>query len=193
MADDLHALLHVPGVPSPYVLVAHSFGPLISRLYASTYPDEVAGLVLIDGLHEDAEARFKEVVPLDLQERWIEDFWGDNPEGIALEESFTQVRNSGPLSTVPLIVIVHGDVHLDPYLYPSTWPVEVIDALDLIWTELVATQATLVPGGRLVVAEKSGHVIMEAQPALVIDAVRQVVEATRDPGRWATPQASPVA
>jgi pimeloyl-ACP methyl ester carboxylesterase len=47
-AADLHALLRAAKQPGPYVLVAHSWGALIGRLYASTYPDEVSGLVLLD-------------------------------------------------------------------------------------------------------------------------------------------------
>ena len=50
---DLHALLTAAEVKPPYVLVGHSFGALYVRLYAATYPDEVAGLVLVDPWHED--------------------------------------------------------------------------------------------------------------------------------------------
>lgn len=45
---DLHALLAAAHVPGPYLLVAHSWGGMIGRLYPSVYPDEVAGLVLVD-------------------------------------------------------------------------------------------------------------------------------------------------
>ena len=47
-AEELHALLHNGGVSGPYVLVGHSFGGFTARLFAAKYPDEVAGLVLID-------------------------------------------------------------------------------------------------------------------------------------------------
>ena len=55
---DLHALLTAAGEVGPYVLVGHSYGGLIVRLYASTYPKDVSGLVLVDALSErlqDAE------------------------------------------------------------------------------------------------------------------------------------------
>jgi pimeloyl-ACP methyl ester carboxylesterase len=48
IATDLHTLLNRAHVPGPYVLAGHSFGGLYVRTYAATYPDEVAGLVLID-------------------------------------------------------------------------------------------------------------------------------------------------
>ncbi len=48
IATDLHALLDRAHVPGPYVLAGHSFGGLYVRTYAAQYPDEVAGLVLVD-------------------------------------------------------------------------------------------------------------------------------------------------
>src|SRR4029077_16048804 len=53
VVTDLHALLHTAGVPSPFVLVGHSFGGLVVRLYASAYSDEVVGLVLVDAAQEE--------------------------------------------------------------------------------------------------------------------------------------------
>jgi pimeloyl-ACP methyl ester carboxylesterase len=53
LVEHLHALLAQSGVPAPYVLVGHSFGGLLVRLYATSYPQEVAGLVLVDSTHED--------------------------------------------------------------------------------------------------------------------------------------------
>jgi pimeloyl-ACP methyl ester carboxylesterase len=47
-AADLHALLTRGDVPAPYVLVAHSFGGPLVRLFASAYPGLVAGMVLVD-------------------------------------------------------------------------------------------------------------------------------------------------
>src|SRR5918998_262685 len=49
---ELHALLEAAEVPRPYVLAGHSMGGFFARLYASTHPDEVAGLVLVDAYSE---------------------------------------------------------------------------------------------------------------------------------------------
>jgi len=52
-ARDLHALLQAAGIPPPYVLVAESSAALDARVYAGFYPDGVAGLVMVNGIHPD--------------------------------------------------------------------------------------------------------------------------------------------
>ena len=52
LVSDLHALLQTAHVAGPYVFAAHSFGGIFARLYASTYPKEVVGMVLVDALSE---------------------------------------------------------------------------------------------------------------------------------------------
>ena len=53
IATDLHTLLDRAHVPGPYVLAGHSFGGLYVRTYAAAYPEEVAGLVLVDSTAAD--------------------------------------------------------------------------------------------------------------------------------------------
>ncbi len=52
-ASELHTLLKAARVEAPYVLVGHSIGGLIARVYAEQYADDVAGMVLVDSTHED--------------------------------------------------------------------------------------------------------------------------------------------
>jgi pimeloyl-ACP methyl ester carboxylesterase len=54
LATDLHALLEGAGVAGPYVLVGHSSGGPYVRVFAAQYPDEVAGMVLLDSQPDDA-------------------------------------------------------------------------------------------------------------------------------------------
>jgi pimeloyl-ACP methyl ester carboxylesterase len=56
VADELRSLLHAAGVPAPYLLVGHSLGGIHARRYAQRFPDEVAGLLLLDPAHEDYPA-----------------------------------------------------------------------------------------------------------------------------------------
>lgn len=52
IASEMRALLRAAKIPPPYVLVGHSFGGITTRYYAAAYPSEVAGLVLVDGTHQ---------------------------------------------------------------------------------------------------------------------------------------------
>lgn len=58
-AYELRALLAAAGVKGPFVLVGHSIGGLIARVYAEQYPAEVAGLVLLDPTHEDTTLMYQ--------------------------------------------------------------------------------------------------------------------------------------
>src|SRR5262245_39082736 len=52
-AFELHTLLRAARIKGPYLLVGHSLGGLITRIYLDQYPPEVAGIVLLDSTHED--------------------------------------------------------------------------------------------------------------------------------------------
>lgn len=52
-AYELHLLLRASKINTPVILVGHSYGGLLAKLYAMTYPEDVAGLIFVDSLHED--------------------------------------------------------------------------------------------------------------------------------------------
>jgi len=54
---ELHTLLINARVQGPYVLVGHSLGGMLVRVYAHNYPDEVVGMVLLDSAHEEQYIR----------------------------------------------------------------------------------------------------------------------------------------
>jgi pimeloyl-ACP methyl ester carboxylesterase len=58
IAEELHEALHAAGVSGPYVLAGHSFGGLPVRAFAALYPEETAGLVLVDASHPDQWERW---------------------------------------------------------------------------------------------------------------------------------------
>jgi pimeloyl-ACP methyl ester carboxylesterase len=57
MVKELHTLLLQADVPKPYVMVGASYGGHPVRLYAKHYPDEVAGIILVDARHEDLNSK----------------------------------------------------------------------------------------------------------------------------------------
>ena len=109
-ASDLHALLGVAKEPTPYVMVGHSYGGLVAKLYARFYPQDVSGLVLIDALTEglrEAETPEQWAIQRVLME-------GDISESVALypdleridpDRSFDQIRVAPQLRPLPLIVL----------------------------------------------------------------------------------------
>jgi pimeloyl-ACP methyl ester carboxylesterase len=179
---DLHTVLRVAHVPGPHVLAGHSNGGLFTLLYASTYPRQVAGLVLIDAVHpatikrrlamlkpilppaEWQAARQRMLTPLP---RLLD------PEQVDMWSSERQTRRAlrhSPILPLPLVAITHGHPEPDtPY----------VELEEPFWQGLQRELAQLVPGGRLVVATESGHDIQHEQPELVLDAVRDVVLAVR--------------
>ena len=184
MVADLHALLSAAAIPGPYVLAGHSFGGLIVRLYAATYPDDVGGMVLIDAAHEEYYDQVQTVLAsaqLAASTPTPDVLTGDPDfERIDIDASTAAMREAAaasPLRPLPLVVLTHGL----PWDWPAGYPVT---ALEGIWGPLQEKLAALVPDSRLAVAEESGHFIPGDQPDLVIEAIQQVVEAVRDPSTW---------
>ncbi len=57
IVKELHALLEAANEKGPYILVGHSFGGFNVRVYSGQYPNDVAGMVLVDASHEDQNER----------------------------------------------------------------------------------------------------------------------------------------
>ena len=180
---DLHALLRVARVPGPYVLAGHSNGGLFAQLYASTYPRQVAGLVLIDavhpGYHQRRLAMLKPLVRPELWQALRQDAMTPqhrllDPERVDIWTSERQTRQAlrrSPLRPMPLVVLAHGR--------PEDPGAPFVDQDERLWRQLQRELAHLVPGGRLVVATNSSHDIQHEQPELVLDAIRDVLSAVR--------------
>ena len=187
---DLHALLVAAKVPGPYVLVGHSFGGLTSRLYATTYPDEVVGLVLVDAAHEDWYQAVRAALSPEQRAEYDRlaaegpPELADDPnhERLDTDASALEMRDAAaasPLRPMPLAVVTHGR----PWDWPAGYPA---NELETTWRTLQERLAGLTPDARLVVAEGSGHFIPGDRPDAIVDAVREVVDAVRDPGSWPT-------
>jgi pimeloyl-ACP methyl ester carboxylesterase len=188
---DLHRLLHAAGIPGPYVLAGHSLGGLFVRLYASIYPREVVGLILVDAYSERLET-------LMTPEQWAAlvrfnvRSGSDKVEPIAgygdLETLgygknnvvMRQVALTTPLGPMPLAVLAHAR----PFDVPKDTEGLSSGALESVLRAANEDLAMLVPNARFFIAKISGHDIHQDQPKLVTEAIRQVVAGVRDPDTW---------
>jgi pimeloyl-ACP methyl ester carboxylesterase len=188
---DLHSLLIAAGETGPYVLVGHSYGGLIVRLYASTYPKDVSGLVLVDALSEglrDAETPQQWAI----QRKLIQN---DDPESLALypaleridvDRSCDQIRAAAALHPMP-IVVLSADHPWGPQVrsmvaagkLSTDVPPDFGYVVDAAQKKAQERLAQLVPNEKHITNTNSGHEIHKEQPQLVIDAIREVVKAVR--------------
>ncbi len=188
---DLHTLLLSAGVPGPYVLAGHSLGGLFVRLYTSTYPLDVVGLILVDAYSERLETlltpeRWSALVRFNVRSGsdTIEPIpsYGDL-ETIGYGKDNVMMRQATattPLRAMPLAVLAHGR----PFDLPNETEGFSSNTLEPVLRAANEDLATLVPNARFFVAKDSGHDIHQDQPELVIEAIRQVVAGVRNPDTW---------
>jgi pimeloyl-ACP methyl ester carboxylesterase len=170
-AEDLHALLRAAKQKGPYVIVAHSWGGLISRLYASTYPDEVSGLVLLDPGSEFMQ----ETLPPALWTLFVRESKKlGNPitlEAVDYRPSVRALRAAPAVRGIPAVVLSSDKCWFG---FPGFAAKETCSAWnaaqDLLAAHLDAKHIT---------HTNSSHFIQGGNPKLVIDTVRKVVGAAR--------------
>jgi pimeloyl-ACP methyl ester carboxylesterase len=191
---DLHAALEAAGETGPVVPVGWSFGGLVARLYASTYPDDLAGLVLVEGTPvgwNTMDIAIGWYASEEEREATRNTASGRDP--IAPTSPLDQIVSEGQVVAaphppqVPTVAIIAGMIELE---VPEDGTVSWSD-IDSVATyyELQAGQAREL-GARIVIADQSGHLVPFDQPDVMIAAIEDVVEAVRDPSTWATPVAT---
>lgn len=190
LVSDLHVLLQNARIPGPYVLAAHSFGGIFARLYASTYPKEVVGMVLVDALSEKVRTGL-------TPEQWklYVDFGFTKPtpglerhkdiETLDVNASLDQMEKAAtaePLRSMPLFVLTQGQpFDLSPW---QPLPADFPGALNKAWHSAQDALVALAPNAKHKIATRSSHYIQAQEPQLVVDAIKQVVEAVRNPATW---------
>jgi pimeloyl-ACP methyl ester carboxylesterase len=179
IARELHALLATLQIAPPYVLVGHSAGGLYVRVFAHLYPQEIAGLILVDPATEDFYDRMRTRTPdgwsrTSEEMRKLGDTSGLLGQWRALPESLDQARGAWPLPPVPTVVLSSTKPQ-------SRWPLET--AVDV--TALTNSQAQLaakIAGSRHVVVANSDHLSI-LWSSVLSEQILSVVEETRHSGR----------
>ena len=189
---DLHVLLQAAHVPGPYILAGHSNGGFISRMYASTYPDEVIGMVLIDAYSEFLKPVFgpklwPKLVKFNAPQRKPTQIPGygeaETVPYASGDDQMRQLTKTSPLRPMPLAVLAHGK----PFVLPKDPKLSqgiTSKVAEPLLLKANQAQAKLVPDARFFYAKKSGHDIHQDQPALTAEAIQQVVAGVRSPDTW---------
>jgi pimeloyl-ACP methyl ester carboxylesterase len=178
--DDLHALLAAADIFGPIVLAGHSLGGLIVRLYASQYPDDVAGVVLVDGMPPNLLTSGLALLPAQERRETFTIMRGlhpQDPEHLDIIASGIWVM-AHPPAAVPTVVLAAG-FHGAPGALPDP-------TFEDLWTELQREQARTLDACFVPVPE-ADHFLQQDRPEVVIEAIRQVVEGVRDPRAWTPP------
>lgn len=182
LAHDLHALLDAAEIAPPYVLAGHSLGGLTVRYYQHAYGAEVAALVLIDAAHEDQRERLLAALPPEMpgeppavvQYRHalcVE--WADptaNSEHIDNVANSALMRRCTHLGGLPLVVVSRGQARA-----PAEWPPDLVTRRERAWRQMQCDLAALSSRGVQLIAERSGHLINQDQPDVVVEGIRRAL------------------
>lgn len=180
--DDLHALLAAAGLTPPYVFVGHSSGGWNVMVYGGRYPDDVAGVVMVDVRppafsKQSAAALPKETAgePDGLhQARADADFEKDpsrNPEGLDLIKSAAQAEASPGFGDRPLAVLTAGD----RVAVSEGLPAAVAKDLDTIWMKLQTGLVALSSNGRQEIVQGATHDMPAEKPDVIVKAIQEVL------------------
>jgi len=176
IALDLHLALQAAGIKPPYVLVGHSLGGILVRVFADMYSAEVAGMVLVDPSQE----AFDDWLRAHPVRQPMLDPKGDtaeHPKGRPLprvdesQEWATYRRQARAAKVPPGIPVILLTALNDRR------PAE----MQKTWVEKHEEWIAKVPRGRHIKVENSGHYIQVDHPQVVIDAVKEVVTQSRQP------------
>ena len=165
MARELRALLDTAGRDAPFILVGHSMGGAVARWFEMEYPDEVAGMVLVDATTAASANDAFSTVTAEMLRDWeatIRRIEGQDREDVVAD--LNGLRDSGQtLGARPLIAITAGKPAAN---------LQLRQALRMEFDALSNNAVHLV-------ADRSGHLIPVEQAQLVTDAALAIVEAAR--------------
>ncbi len=201
MAEELHALLHAAGEAPPYILVGHSFGGLSALMFAQKFPDEVAGVVLVDTSLPEMMARLRwrdrvrlrliqAAIPFGLP-RWRGWCGGAAPPEIrglkraiscrsSLYEIYYREWSSFPQSAAEARAITSiGSI---PLIVITRDPSEERNSTrEAEWNRLQQERAHLSSNSEFVIASGSGHDVPRDRPDVIVAALKKLIRASARP------------
>ncbi|ASP37807.1 alpha/beta hydrolase [Bacterioplanes sanyensis] len=172
-AKEAQLLLRALNINEPVVYIAHSYGAYIARVFAATYPEQVAGLMLIEPASEhdvdimrkiDLEKAEVEIAQIKLDDlangmsNQYLDFWSKRP-----------LPDYPQIADIPVTVIASIKQYEEPPVLFFT------DEARVMWGQLHTDWANDFPQGRAVLTNKSFHYPQHDEPELVVDEVAELL------------------
>jgi len=176
-ATDLHALLQEVGEPGPYVIVGHSFGGAEAVTFASSYPTEVRGLLLLDASPPTWNTAICAVpddgsdtaqVFQDLCEQQSKP--DNNVEHLDAPTAFGEVATINSLNALPMIVAT-----ADHHSYPGLAASEEVRLND-VWVAGQAHWVSLASTAELISVSNTSHNIQLDRPDVVLEAIHDLLQ-----------------
>ncbi len=167
IVESLRTLLAQARLSAPYVLVGHSLGGQYVELFARLYPEEVAGVVLVDSRHPEFTQRCEDA--LDKGGCGVPEIMKAVMPGHMKRELDSAVKTADQIRAAPsfpaieLVVLSRGKGKED-----KEW--------QKLWMEMQQEYAKLTGHSKHIVSAESGHYVHHDDPRAVIEAVRGVVE-----------------
>jgi pimeloyl-ACP methyl ester carboxylesterase len=174
IANELHATLQNANALPPYILVGHSLGGPYIRIFAGLYPEDVAGLILVDPTQEDLIAWAK---ARDTNTSKKHKPSADNEVDCA-PATFLQAQEHPVPAHIPVSLITGIGPRVHPAFLPKEMKAEVERDQKFIYPEKLKFHKEWVeqfPRGQLIITENSGHGIPFEEPELIVRAIQQMV------------------
>ncbi|KHF41681.1 alpha/beta fold hydrolase [Halalkalibacter okhensis] len=163
MVRELNELIKKAKIKPPYILVGHSFGGVNARIYATEYPLEVCGLLLIDSTPEEYRERFLPTMTKAFQKAYNNQFVHECNYD-EFNESLHYVKATKRKLDVPLMVLSAGKkAH---YSYKS----------QKLWNDMQRECVDLSSNGEFMIVENSAHYIHHEEPQVVINALKKLMD-----------------
>jgi pimeloyl-ACP methyl ester carboxylesterase len=193
MTQDLRVLLEKAHIGEPYILVGHSMGGMLVRIFADQHPGEVAGIVLVDSAHPDMGLHLLACLPPESADEpenirylrqwftWMSDSSHEPPfvdnEVLDTLVGNRQVRDVESLGDLPLVVISQAP-NIPGLGYQIVASSEIDACLRQTWQDMQGELAGLSSKTSRLTAQ-GGHMIPLEQPELIVQAITHLVEQER--------------
>ena len=200
--NEVHAALKNAGIQGPYVVVGHSLGALVARVYAGKYPDEIAGMVVVDHallLKGNVMMAPTGAAPVPPPSTEIGKPIGPKPFGMEDDPNFGKLPAPDREAHLWFMAqprnqkVLHANAELMPGCFADAdaivkghsqsfgdKPVIDVDTSSSAGAELQRQLLSLSRNSKEMSAEGSGHFVMIDRPDVVVDAINQAVRSARN-------------